>query len=59
MPGFAQHSWPYVIAAYAVTWVVLGGYALYLWRVVKDARAHIAEAQAHAGAAATSNPYSR
>jgi|APMI01.1.fsa_nt_gi CcmD family protein len=44
MNGMAQDSWPYVIAAYVVTWVVLGGYALYLWRTVKDAFATSAHA---------------
>lgn len=23
-------EWPYIIAAYAVTWILLGGFALYL-----------------------------
>jgi CcmD family protein len=36
MNGMAQNSWPYVIAAYVVTWVGLGGYAWYLWRVVTE-----------------------
>jgi CcmD family protein len=43
MNGMAQHSWPYVIAAYVVTWTVLGAYALYLWRTVKDAFARISD----------------
>ncbi len=30
---------PYVIAAYAVTWTVLGGYALYLWRLGRRVKA--------------------
>lgn len=30
---------PYVIAAYAVTWIVLGSYALYLWRLARRVRA--------------------
>jgi CcmD family protein len=38
MNGMAQDAWPYVIAAFVVTWVVLGGYAWYLWRAVKDAQ---------------------
>lgn len=37
MNGMIPNAWPYVIAAYVVTWVVLGAYALYLWRTVKDA----------------------
>jgi hypothetical protein len=27
-----MNEMPYVIAAYAITWVVLVGYGLYLWR---------------------------
>ncbi|MGH7709734.1 MAG: CcmD family protein [Gemmatimonadaceae bacterium] len=27
-----MRDWPVVIAAYAITWIVLGGYAYYLWR---------------------------
>ena len=49
MNGMAQNSWPYVIAAYSVTWIVLGGYAVYVWRVVKDTQrnaAHHASLQA-------------
>lgn len=42
MNGMAENSWPYVIAAYVVTWVVLGGYAIYLWRVVREAFADTA-----------------
>lgn len=30
--GRVSGEWPYVIAAYAVTWVVLLGYALHLYR---------------------------
>jgi hypothetical protein len=30
MNGFAADSWPYVIAAYAVTWVVFIGYTIRL-----------------------------
>ena len=30
MNGMAADSWPYVIAAYAVTWVVLTGYSVRL-----------------------------
>ncbi|MCA0375651.1 MAG: CcmD family protein [Gemmatimonadetes bacterium] len=45
MNGMAQDVWSYVIAAYAVTWVVLGGYALYLRRVVKASRAGTPESR--------------
>ena len=30
-------EWPYIIAAYSLTWVVLGGFAIYL--AVRNARA--------------------
>ncbi len=30
---------PYVIAAYAATWTVLTGYAVYLWRMTRRVRA--------------------
>lgn len=46
MSGMVQDSWSYVIAAYVVTWVVLGGYALYLWRTVKEAFANSSDASA-------------
>ena len=26
------NQWSYIIAAYVLTWVTLGGYAMYLWR---------------------------
>lgn len=29
---------PYVIAAYAVTWIMLGGYAIYLSRLARRVR---------------------
>lgn len=32
MNGMVVDSWPYVIAAYSVTWVVIIGYAVYLFR---------------------------
>ena len=35
MNGMAVNSWPYVIAAYAVTWVVILGYTI---RLVQMAR---------------------
>ena len=31
MNGMATNSWPYVIAAYSVTWAVLLGYTIRLW----------------------------
>ena len=36
---------PYVIAAYAVTWTVLGGYAAYLWRRRRRLAAQVAECE--------------
>ncbi|MBL0172046.1 MAG: CcmD family protein [Gemmatimonadaceae bacterium] len=30
MNGMAANSWPYVIAAYSVTWVVIVGYTIRL-----------------------------
>ncbi len=33
MNGMVVNSWPYVIAAYAATWTVLGLYALRLWQM--------------------------
>lgn len=38
------NNWNYVIAAYALTWVVLGGYWLYVHRTVRRARADYATA---------------
>ena len=32
-----NNEWPYVIAAYAVTWVVLVGYTLYLHATARRA----------------------
>lgn len=32
MNGMVVNSWPYVVAAYSVTWVVILGYAVYLFR---------------------------
>jgi hypothetical protein len=37
MNGMATNSWPYVIAAYAVTWAVILGYTI---RLVLMARGH-------------------
>jgi hypothetical protein len=59
MNGMAQNSWPYVIAAYAVTWVVLIGYAWYLWRVVKDAKAQGARSLGASEPSVSSNSHSR
>ena len=33
-----SNEWNFVIAAYALTWVVLAGYALHLRRTVRRAR---------------------
>lgn len=33
MNGMAVDSWPYVTAAYAVTWVVILGYSFRLFRM--------------------------
>jgi CcmD family protein len=33
-----SNEWNFVIAAYALTWVVLAGYALHLRRTVRQAR---------------------
>ena len=38
-------EWNWVIAAYAVTWTVIGSYALYLVGVVRRARAHASAAR--------------
>ncbi len=35
MNGMVVNSWPYVIAAYAVTWVVILGYTIYLVRLAR------------------------
>ncbi len=37
MNGMATNEWPYVVAAYAVTWIVLLGYTI---RLVRMARRH-------------------
>jgi hypothetical protein len=31
MSGILEGGWAYVYAAYALTWLLLGGYAVYLW----------------------------
>ena len=38
------NNWNYVIAAYALTWVVLGGYWIYVHRTVRQAREELATA---------------
>lgn len=41
MNGMAINTWPYVIAAYSLTWVVLLGYVAHLVRTdrrIRDAR---------------------
>lgn len=35
--GRVSGEWPYVIAAYAVTWVILLGYAVHTWRAWRQA----------------------
>lgn len=40
MNGMAVDTWPYVIAAFVVTWVVLLGYSIHLVRAAKRARAY-------------------
>ncbi len=40
MNGMASDTWPYVIAAFAITWVVLLGYSIYLVRATKRARSY-------------------
>ena len=47
MIGMATNEWPYVIAAYAVTWIVLLGYTI---RLVLMARRHaVSSAQTSEG----------
>lgn len=31
MTGALDGGWAYVYAAYAITWIAIGGYALHLW----------------------------
>lgn len=38
MNGMVTNSWPYVIAAFAITWVVVGGYALRLFLMARRQR---------------------
>ncbi|HUO51915.1 MAG TPA: CcmD family protein [Gemmatimonadaceae bacterium] len=39
------NEWSYIIAAYVVTWVGIGGYALHLRRLTKQAERDYAEGQ--------------
>ncbi len=39
MNGMVVNSWPYVIAAFATTWVVLVGYSIRLFSMVRRSRA--------------------
>jgi len=41
-------EWPYIIAAYTVTWVILGGYALTLAIHARSTRKALARATAEA-----------
>ena len=41
-------EWSWVIAAYAVTWAVIGGYTIYLARVVHRARVNASATRAEA-----------
>jgi len=43
-------EWNYIIAAYLVTWIGIGGYALYLRRITRQAELDLADAQRAAGA---------
>jgi CcmD family protein len=36
------NEWSYITAAYALTWLTLGGYALYLWRRARRAERALA-----------------
>lgn len=39
MNGMVVNSWPYVVASYAVTWVVLIGYSARLYFMLRRDRA--------------------
>jgi hypothetical protein len=39
MNGMAADAWPYVIAAYVVTWAVILGYTVRLVRMTRDQKA--------------------
>jgi CcmD family protein len=41
MNGMAFDTWPYVIAAFAITWLVLIGYSIHLARASKRARLYL------------------
>ena len=45
-----MNEWNFIIAAYGVAWALIGGYAVYLMRTVKRARALAAEAAGQGGA---------
>ena len=49
MNGTSTNEWNFVIAAYSVAWTVIVGYAIYLMRAVKRARALAAQATARGG----------
>ncbi len=48
MNGMVVDSWPYVIAAFAVTWLVLIGYAVRLRRMPTVRRNSPPTAESHA-----------
>ena len=37
-----MNQWSYIIAAYALTWIVLGGYAVYVIRRARAAASRVA-----------------
>jgi CcmD family protein len=43
-------EWNYIIAAYAVTWIGIGGYALHLRRLMRQAEQEYADARSAADA---------
>jgi len=42
MNGMVVDSWPYVVASFAVTWVVLGAYSIRLLQMARRHRAYAA-----------------
>lgn len=38
-------EWGYIIAAYAATWIGIGGYAIHLNRITRQAEQDLAEVQ--------------
>ena len=48
MNGMVTNSWPYVIAAFAVTWLVLIGYAVRLRLMPKARRTSLPTEGTHA-----------